>query len=238
MRNKIAQTTQVSASEYYLHDLSSSYNLVLKISALISDAIDRVKISDARPNIIHAFAGTNIAATITVENGDVLVLAVQKPGCFIVDYNVPEQDLRFQFMNSIRVVGKPLNLNYIHMREDNRTSEPEPEVWIDLDISHSMLDVALENEVEDGLLLRDMGQGLGLRSGFIDGAISISAAACSDPDYPPHTAVLEEDDDESDVDMLSISNGDDDSTAKDQQRGFLKRQGYFCCYLQTWFSRR
>ncbi|KAM0976765.1 hypothetical protein PS2_019364 [Malus domestica] len=47
----------------------------IKISALISDAIDRVKISDARPNIIHAFAGTNIAATITVENGDVLALA-------------------------------------------------------------------------------------------------------------------------------------------------------------------
>ncbi|KAM1695009.1 hypothetical protein ACFXTN_026695 [Malus domestica] len=47
----------------------------IKISTLISDAIDRVKISDARPNIIHAFAGTNIAATITVENGDVLALA-------------------------------------------------------------------------------------------------------------------------------------------------------------------
>ncbi|KAB2619642.1 outer envelope pore protein 24B [Pyrus ussuriensis x Pyrus communis] len=50
-----------------------------------------------------------------------LVLAVEKPGSFIVDYNVPKQDLRFQFMNSVRVVGKPLNLNYIHMRGDNRT---------------------------------------------------------------------------------------------------------------------
>ncbi|XP_059431883.1 serine/threonine-protein kinase VPS15 isoform X2 [Corylus avellana] len=30
MGNKIARTTQVSASEYYLHDLPSSYNLVLK----------------------------------------------------------------------------------------------------------------------------------------------------------------------------------------------------------------
>ena len=29
MGNKIARTTQVSASEYYLHDLPSSYNLVL-----------------------------------------------------------------------------------------------------------------------------------------------------------------------------------------------------------------
>ncbi|KAM1045727.1 hypothetical protein ACFXTH_022003 [Malus domestica] len=90
-------------------------------------------------------------------------------------------------MNSVRVVGKSsLNLNYIHMRRDNRTSEPE--VGISLDISHSVLDVALENEVDDDLLLRDMGQSLGFRSGVIDGAISISAAACSDPDYPPQPA--------------------------------------------------
>ncbi|KAM1305291.1 hypothetical protein ACFX13_023020 [Malus domestica] len=47
--------------------------------------------------------------------------------------------------------------------------------WIGLDISQSMLDVALENEVEGDLLLGDMGQGFGLRSGVIDGAISISA---------------------------------------------------------------
>lgn len=47
--------------------------------------------------------------------------------------------------------------------------------WIGFDISQSMLDVALEREVEGDLLLADMGQGLGLRPGVIDGAISISA---------------------------------------------------------------
>ncbi|KAF8389458.1 hypothetical protein HHK36_026153 [Tetracentron sinense] len=47
--------------------------------------------------------------------------------------------------------------------------------WIGLDISQSMLDVALEREVEGDLLLSDMGQGLGFRPGVIDGAISISA---------------------------------------------------------------
>ncbi|KAF5726411.1 S-adenosyl-L-methionine-dependent methyltransferases superfamily protein isoform 1 [Tripterygium wilfordii] len=47
--------------------------------------------------------------------------------------------------------------------------------WIGLDISQSMLDVALEREVEGDLLLSDMGQGLPLRTGVIDGAISISA---------------------------------------------------------------
>ncbi|KAL7153050.1 hypothetical protein ABFS83_04G139100 [Erythranthe nasuta] len=47
--------------------------------------------------------------------------------------------------------------------------------WIGLDISPSMLDVALEREAEGDLILSDMGQGLGLRPGVIDGAISISA---------------------------------------------------------------
>ncbi|GFS35313.1 S-adenosyl-L-methionine-dependent methyltransferases superfamily protein [Actinidia rufa] len=47
--------------------------------------------------------------------------------------------------------------------------------WIGLDISESMLSVALEREVEGDLMLGDMGQGLGIRPGVIDGAISISA---------------------------------------------------------------
>ncbi|CAA6664496.1 unnamed protein product [Spirodela intermedia] len=47
--------------------------------------------------------------------------------------------------------------------------------WIGLDISEAMLDVALEREVEGDIVLADMGQGLGLRPGCIDGAISISA---------------------------------------------------------------
>ncbi|KAK9705847.1 hypothetical protein RND81_07G086600 [Saponaria officinalis] len=47
--------------------------------------------------------------------------------------------------------------------------------WIGLDISQSMLDVAVEREAEGDLLLADMGQGLGFRPGVLDGAISISA---------------------------------------------------------------
>ncbi|XP_009631447.1 18S rRNA (guanine-N(7))-methyltransferase RID2 [Nicotiana tabacum] len=47
--------------------------------------------------------------------------------------------------------------------------------WLGLDISQSMLDVALERQVDGDLVLGDMGQGLGLRPGVLDGAISISA---------------------------------------------------------------
>jgi hypothetical protein len=44
-----------------------------------------------------------------------------------------------------------------------------------MDISPSMLDVAVEREVEGDLCLGDLGQGLPIRAGTFDGAISISA---------------------------------------------------------------
>ncbi|KAF2405531.1 S-adenosyl-L-methionine-dependent methyltransferase [Trichodelitschia bisporula] len=55
------------------------------------------------------------------------------------------------------------------------TSAGGPHTWIGLDISASMLAVALEREVEGDLLLADAGQGLGFRAGTFDAAISISA---------------------------------------------------------------
>lgn len=51
-----------------------------------------------------------------------LLLGVEKPGFFIVDYNVPKKDFRFQFMNSVRIAEKRLNLTYIHSQGDNRTN--------------------------------------------------------------------------------------------------------------------
>ncbi|KAL6572698.1 Outer envelope pore protein 24B, chloroplastic [Orobanche minor] len=50
-----------------------------------------------------------------------LALGVEKPGFFIVDYNVPKKDVRFQFMSTVRVAEKPLNLTYIHNKNDGRT---------------------------------------------------------------------------------------------------------------------
>lgn len=47
--------------------------------------------------------------------------------------------------------------------------------WVGVDISPSMLSIATEREVEGDLLLADLGQGLGLKAGSFDGAISISA---------------------------------------------------------------
>ncbi|KAJ5611526.1 18S rRNA (guanine(1575)-N(7))-methyltransferase [Penicillium herquei] len=50
-----------------------------------------------------------------------------------------------------------------------------PHTWIGMDISPSMLDVALQREVEGDLFLADIGQGVPFRPGTFDAAISISA---------------------------------------------------------------
>ncbi|XP_059173470.1 probable 18S rRNA (guanine-N(7))-methyltransferase [Physella acuta] len=48
-------------------------------------------------------------------------------------------------------------------------------VWVGVDISPSMLDVAVERESEGDLILADMGNGMPFRPGTFDGVISISA---------------------------------------------------------------
>jgi 18S rRNA (guanine1575-N7)-methyltransferase len=48
-------------------------------------------------------------------------------------------------------------------------------MWIGIDISEAMLDVAREREVEGALVQGDMGYGMPFRAGTFDGVISISA---------------------------------------------------------------
>ncbi|KAA8652278.1 hypothetical protein EYZ11_013469 [Aspergillus tanneri] len=50
-----------------------------------------------------------------------------------------------------------------------------PHTWIGMDISPSMLDVALQRDVDGDLFLADIGQGVPFRPGSFDAAISISA---------------------------------------------------------------
>lgn len=53
--------------------------------------------------------------------------------------------------------------------------EENGHMWIGMDISKAMLNVANEREVEGDLILSDLGQGIPFRAGVFDGAISISA---------------------------------------------------------------
>lgn len=48
-------------------------------------------------------------------------------------------------------------------------------MWVGMDISPSMLDVALQRDVDGDLFLADIGQGVPFRPGTFDAAISISA---------------------------------------------------------------
>ncbi|KAL3441135.1 S-adenosyl-L-methionine-dependent methyltransferase [Aspergillus insuetus] len=50
-----------------------------------------------------------------------------------------------------------------------------PHMWIGMDISPSMLDIALQRGTEGDLFLADIGQGVPFRPGTFDAAISISA---------------------------------------------------------------
>ncbi|PON67480.1 Outer envelope pore protein 24B [Parasponia andersonii] len=51
-----------------------------------------------------------------------LSLSLEKPGSFIIDYDVPNRDVRFQFMNRVNVLNKQLNLTYTHSRAVNKTA--------------------------------------------------------------------------------------------------------------------
>ena len=53
--------------------------------------------------------------------------------------------------------------------------EDNDHMWVGVDIAKSMLDVAVDREVEGDLILGDMGQGMPFKPGTFDGAISVSA---------------------------------------------------------------
>jgi len=76
---------------------------------------------------------------------------------------IPDEDSRL-----ILDIGCGSGLSGECLDEDGHT-------WVGMDISQSMLNVALEREVEGDLLLADMGEGLPFRAGTFDYAISVSA---------------------------------------------------------------
>ncbi|OMO80867.1 Regulator of chromosome condensation, RCC1 [Corchorus capsularis] len=54
-------------------------------------------------------------------NFDGLLLSVEKPGSFMIDFDIPRKDVQFQFMNTFKVEGKQVNWTYAHARNENRT---------------------------------------------------------------------------------------------------------------------
>ena len=68
--------------------------------------------------------------------------------------------------------GSGLSGEILSSTED---SDGGPHTWVGMDISASMLGVALQREVDGDLMLADIGQGVPFRPGSFDAAISISA---------------------------------------------------------------
>ncbi|XP_074309091.1 outer envelope pore protein 24A, chloroplastic-like [Silene latifolia] len=51
-----------------------------------------------------------------------LVILFQKPSALSIDYNFPNQDLRFQFINKGNLLDKEVNMTYTHWRKENRVA--------------------------------------------------------------------------------------------------------------------
>ncbi|KAG4202211.1 hypothetical protein ERO13_A05G321300v2 [Gossypium hirsutum] len=67
-----------------------------------------------------SLSDTNFSDGSTL-NFDDLLLSVEKPGSFIIDFDITKKDVQFQFMNTFKVEGKQINWSYSHMRNDHRT---------------------------------------------------------------------------------------------------------------------
>jgi len=50
-----------------------------------------------------------------------ITLGIEKPGFFMIDYDLPKKAARFQFMSSAKLAGKQLKLTYIHAQKANMT---------------------------------------------------------------------------------------------------------------------
>merc|ERR1711915_228452 len=50
-----------------------------------------------------------------------ITLGIEKPGFFMIDYDLPKKAPRFQFMSSAKLAGKQLKLTYIHAQKANMT---------------------------------------------------------------------------------------------------------------------
>ncbi|GMI90156.1 hypothetical protein like AT1G45170 [Hibiscus trionum] len=68
-----------------------------------------------------SFSDTNFIDDGSTLNLDDLLISVEKPGSFLIDFDIAKQDVQFQFMNTFKVEGKQVNWTYTHTRNDRRT---------------------------------------------------------------------------------------------------------------------
>ncbi|KAL0325725.1 UNVERIFIED_CONTAM: Outer envelope pore protein 24, chloroplastic [Sesamum radiatum] len=62
----------------------------------------------------------SISDVVVVDGPSVndISLGLEKPGCFIVEFNVPKKNYEFKFLHGLKLGGKPLNLSFTHTKSD------------------------------------------------------------------------------------------------------------------------
>ncbi|KAL0360695.1 UNVERIFIED_CONTAM: Outer envelope pore protein 24, chloroplastic [Sesamum radiatum] len=63
---------------------------------------------------------TSISDTVFVDGTSLndFSVALEKPGFFSVDFNIPKKDYEFKFSHDLKLGGKPLNLSYTRTKSD------------------------------------------------------------------------------------------------------------------------
>ncbi|MFS7913070.1 putative outer envelope pore protein [Helianthus anomalus] len=83
-----------------------------------SDATGFVAFNVGALNLRASVTGETLTNTQSLNN---LTLSVKNRGLFKIYYNLPKKDLKFQFMNNVRVKDEPLNFTHMHSVAENRT---------------------------------------------------------------------------------------------------------------------
>ncbi|KAI7728766.1 hypothetical protein M8C21_028695 [Ambrosia artemisiifolia] len=114
----------ISSSNHHLLLHSTHTHYTMKASFRGNYDADN---SDATGSVVFTTGDLNLRASVTADtltntpSLNNLTLSLENPGLFNVDYNLPKKDVRFQFMNNVRVNGRPLNFTYTHSLVENRT---------------------------------------------------------------------------------------------------------------------
>ncbi|EHA8586639.1 putative Outer envelope pore protein 24B, chloroplastic [Cocos nucifera] len=93
------------------------------MKATLKGKYENIKSSATASLSVDVYAG-DVKLKATVANlaaAYALSFSVEKPGSFSISYS-PEKDVKFQFMNSMKVLGRAVDLTYTDARGQNRTA--------------------------------------------------------------------------------------------------------------------
>ncbi|XP_038978632.1 outer envelope pore protein 24, chloroplastic-like [Phoenix dactylifera] len=82
-------------------------------SLTVDTKVGDVKLKASVPDFVVADGRPSLSSLLS--------FALEKPGSFSIDYS-HKNDVKFKFMNSVKVLEKAVDLTYTHARKENRTA--------------------------------------------------------------------------------------------------------------------